>query len=67
MSLLVTVVCRECRGKTDPLTVCGWCLGQCHECVDRAPDGGVPEGFTEWIVFPLPEVPVIENAYPRCC
>ena len=70
MNDTVLVVCRVCDGSRnapDSLLVCDWCLGQGHECIDRAPGGGVPEGFREWIPHTLPTVPLIPlDDIPRC-
>ena len=47
----VLIVCRECAGTgdaPDSYLQCEYCLGQCHINVDRATDGGIPEGEREW-------------------
>jgi len=33
---------------------CVYCLGQGHIAVDRAPDGGVPDGYRLWRDAELP-------------
>ena len=52
------VYCPSCGGtgygKHQP--VCGECLGQLHVAVDRAVDGGCPDGFREWRDKELPPV-----------
>jgi DnaJ-class molecular chaperone len=53
---IVLVHCPACGGtgygKGQP--VCGECLGQMHIAIDRAPDGGCPDGFREWRDKELP-------------
>lgn len=51
----VLVVCRACAGTGLGLhndagyrEDCGECLGQAHVCVNRARDGGLPDGEIEW-------------------
>jgi len=63
----VTVICREC-GNDGRFPVCGWCMGQGHEDVDRAQDGSIPPGFTEHIPPLLPEPPMnpLVPLYQRC-
>lgn len=59
MSRTVAIVCRECAGSGDRDGVaCGWCLGQGHEYVDRAFDGGPPVGTREWIPNTLGPTPL---------
>ena len=59
----VLIVCRECKGEELPDgRICGWCMGQKHEAVDRAFDGGLPVGTKEWIPRTLPNLPL---AHPR--
>lgn len=56
MHATVLVWCRDCGGE-DRAPVCGWCMGQKHEAVNRTSDGGVPEPYREWLPPLLPEVP----------
>ena len=56
----VLVKCTDCGGTgigTEPYTQCGYCLGQMHIAVNRASDGGVPDGFVEWREIDLGPVP----------
>lgn len=59
MSQCVMVTCPSCAGtgygKHTP--VCDVCLGQLHISVDRAPDGGIPDGYREWRTSDLGPVP----------
>lgn len=57
---IVLVNCRECGGTgndREAIYQCEHCLGQRHVAVNRAPDGGVPDGETLWLEAELPEVP----------
>jgi hypothetical protein len=66
-STTILVVCPDCKGTNDApdgVHECGWC-NRGHIAVDRAPDGGVPEGYTEWLPALLPNfVPLPDH--PRC-
>lgn len=59
MSRTVLVYCVACGGtgygKETP--VCDVCLGSLHIAVDRASDGGVPDGCVEWRGWTLGSVP----------
>jgi hypothetical protein len=57
VSHTVLVVCPSCNGSNDApdgIHECGSC-NRGHIAVDRTPEGGVPDGFTEWIAPFLPE------------
>lgn len=57
----VLVKCRECAGTglgVPAHLACEVCLGQSHVCVDRAKDGGVPDGWVRWVDYDLPETPL---------
>ncbi len=57
----VLVKCVDCGGTgigTEPYTQCVYCLGQMHIAVNRTPDGGVPDGFTEWREIDLGPTPL---------
>lgn len=69
MNRTVLVTCRQCAGTGDSRATdkaratylqCEYCLGQRHVNIDRTPDGGVPDGETEWLgpmlaPFPQPD------------
>ena len=57
----VLVVCVDCAGTgigTEGYTQCVYCLGQMHIAVDRAKDGGVPDGYREWRTSELGPTPI---------
>lgn len=53
----VLVVCRVCHGTGDGIdtAACVDCKGQRHFAVDRTPEGGVPDGYVEWMPPILPD------------
>lgn len=62
MSVTILVTRPHCDHGTAPDGyVCGECNGLGHEAVNRAPDGGVPEGRTEWMPPVLPLLPPRED------
>ena len=47
----VLVKCTDCGGTgigVESHTQCVYCLGQMHIAVNRASDGGVPDGYVAW-------------------
>lgn len=54
------VTCPACAGTGygHGIPVCEVCLGQLHISVDRTPDGGVPDGYTEWRTSDLGPLPL---------
>lgn len=67
MSQCVLVSCRACGGTGygREIPVCDVCLGQMHVAVDRANDGGVPDGEREWRssdLGPVPDNPLIRRS-----
>ncbi len=68
---IVLVHCPSCGGTGygKGVLTCGECMGQMHIAVDRANDGGVPDGYREWRDAELP--PLVPNplrltyAHPR--
>lgn len=53
------VVCLDCAGTgigKEGYTQCEFCLGQMHIAVDRAKDGGVPDGYRPWREHTLPDI-----------
>lgn len=55
----VLVICLDCAGTgigKEGYTQCEYCLGQMHISVNRAPDGGVPDGYRLWREHTLPDL-----------
>jgi DnaJ-class molecular chaperone len=58
-SKTVLVYCVDCAGTgmaRGGIYQCGECMGQCHIALDRAPDGGVPDGYRLWREYTLPDL-----------
>jgi DnaJ-class molecular chaperone len=55
---IVLVHCPVCAGTGygKGTLICGECLGQMHIAVDRATDGGVPDGYRQWRDAELPQL-----------
>lgn len=59
MSQTILVVCVDCAGTgigKEGYTQCEYCLGGGHMAVNRAPDGGCPDGYRVWRDHALPPV-----------
>jgi DnaJ-class molecular chaperone len=60
MSHTILVTCVDCAGTgigAEGYTQCEYCLGQGHMAVNRAHDGGCPDGYREWRSSELGPVP----------
>ncbi len=58
MSALVLVYCPDCTdGTASDGHGCVMCSAMGHIAVDRTADGGVPEGYREWLPAMLPPLP----------
>jgi hypothetical protein len=60
-SKTVLVYCLDCAGTgigKEGYTQCEYCLGQMHIAINRAPDGGVPDGYRLWREYTLPDIRV---------
>lgn len=55
----ILVICVDCAGTgigKEGYTQCKYCLGQGHVAVDRAKDGGCPDGYRVWRDHILPPI-----------